>query len=323
MPRLIGAVLLVAWLLTPLPALAGVPVLNVSAPTGELREMVHRIVSEVGPRLEAWLGAAPAAMRVRVADSRSDFDQAAAQLGGPSWAAALAVPDQHLILIRSPKQLGDPYTFRPLLVHEMTHLYLASAMRGVRPPLWLEEGLAMYAAGEGSWSKAAVMTRAVATGKLLPLGSISRSFPSEAGLAELAYAESYYLVGFLLNQGGPQALAELVKGLASGLGVSASLKRATGRGLFATEQAFFSHLETRFSWMGWLVDPAVVWAVVGLLAAVGLVVRRRAQRRRKRRMPPDGAGVEAAPARRWPPPARPRDVLGEAGLRPRREPRQP
>lgn len=298
-------------------ALAG-PHVVVSAPTTQLEQKVREIITEAGPRLAEWLGGEPELIRVRVADSRSDFDAAAAKLGGPQWAGALAVPGRSLILIRSPKQLSDPFRFKPILIHEMAHLYLAAALRGVRAPLWLEEGLAMYAAGESGWSRTMTMTGAVLSGRLLDLQEISLRFPTEAGAAELAYAQSYYLISFLLQKYGPEVLSDVVLGLRQGLGVSAALRRATGLGLHAIQQAFFSHLGARFSWLGWLTSGNTLWAAIGLLAAVGLVLRWRTLRSKRQRMDIDPKEHDLAQVRNWPPPQRRGDVLGEAGLGPER-----
>lgn len=310
------AALLVALLLA-LAGLAGAqtPPLTVQAPTAELQDKVRAIVARAGPRLAAWLGGQPASVQVRVADTTADFNQAAERLGGPTWAGALASPQSGHILIRSPKQLSDPYRFEPLLIHELTHLYLHAVLKGVRAPLWLEEGLAMHAAREGGWSLATGLSRAVIADKLLPLASISRSFPADHGQASLAYAESFYLVGFLLDRHGEEVLAELVQGLAHGMGISASLRRATGLGLYATERAFFAHLEKRFGWLGWLFNESILWALVGLGAAVGLVWRWLVLRRRRfLSEPPPEADAGAGGGRRWPPPRRRVDVLSEAGL---------
>ncbi|CAO0821663.1 hypothetical protein DFAR_2530007 [Desulfarculales bacterium] len=92
------------------------------------------------------------------------------------------MPDQGLILLRSPRQLIEPEQFRLILAHELTHLYLAAALRHREHLLWLEEGLAMYASGEGGWERAAVS--------------------QDSEQASLAYAQSAYMVFYLLNHHG-------------------------------------------------------------------------------------------------------------------------
>lgn len=310
----LGAVLLGLVLAGPAWA-AGGP-LSVTAPTEQLEAKVRVIVARAGERLAAWLGAHPPHIQVTVADTTADFNQAAGRLGGPVWAGALASPALGHILIRSPKQLSDPYRFRPLLVHELAHLYLHAALKGVKAPLWLEEGLAMHAAREGGWSLAAKLSRAVRVGELLPLSAITHRFPAEHDRATLAYAESFYLVGFLMDRHGVGVLSEVVQGLAHGLGVSASLRRATGLGLYATQQAFFDHLHSRFGWLGWLLGDTVLWALMGLAAAVLLVLRWRVLRRRRGTagQDEDEPNLENNGGRRWPPPRHRRDVLSEAGL---------
>ncbi|MBI4799411.1 MAG: hypothetical protein HY794_11945, partial [Desulfarculus sp.] len=129
------------------PAMPPPPALTVQAATPQLEAHVRQIVQETAPRLAAWVGASPPRIQVVVATSEDDFKERVAQLDGPRWAAGLAVPGQGLILLRSPRQLIEPEQFRQLLAHELTHLYLSAALRQREHPLWLEEGLAMYASG--------------------------------------------------------------------------------------------------------------------------------------------------------------------------------
>ena len=291
------------------------PRLTVIAPSPELAAHVRAVASQAAPRLQAWTGAAPSELRIEVAPKREDFQARAAQLGGPQWAAGLALPLQGLILLRSPRQLGDPANFREVLIHEMVHLYLAAGLKGRRAPLWLEEGLAMQLSGEGGWGLAAAMTRAVLGPGLLPLSQLERRFPPGANQASLAYAQSYYVVGWLLDEYGDQALRKVVHALSQDRPLTAALQRATGHSLAGLEERFQEAMEGRFSWLSLLTAGGVLWALVALLAGVGLVIRRRGQKKRMAR----GLGLEEQERLQGPPRQRRRKpsaaILREAGLR--------
>lgn len=283
------------------------PPLTVQAATPQLEAYVRQIVGETAPRLAAWIGASPPRLKIVVAASEEDFKARVAELDGPHWAAGLAVPRQGLILLRSPRQLIEPGQFRPLLAHELTHLYLAAALRQREHPLWLEEGLAMYASGEGGWERAAVMAKGVLQGRLLPLAELEESFPQDSDQASLAYAQSYYLISFLLNHHGPEVFPKIIASLAQGKAMTTALREATGQGLYALEQDFKAEMTSRFSWLTVATAGGTLWVLISLAAAFGLVARRRAQKARMAAMADgeDSGGVHQM-RRRWPPGPRPR-----------------
>lgn len=295
------------------------PQVSVLAPTPELAAYVRQVVAQTAPRLRAWTGAAPPRIRVEVAADQADFTRRAQQLGAPLWAAGLALPQHGLILVRSPRQLGGVEEFVPVLQHELIHLYLAAGLHGRRAPLWLEEGLALLLSGEGGWGRAQVMTRAVLGNKLLPLAELEKSFPADAFQAAVAYAQSYYLVSWLLKNHGQDSLRKIVAALAQDRPLTAALHRATGHGLAALQEAFFADLRARFSWLAVLGASGFLWALVSLVAMVGLVLRRRGQRARLRQSAAREDEPLPRPRRRE---ARDRlRVLGEAGMQPGPEPR--
>ena len=295
-----------------------VPRLEVKAFSGPMALETEMIVRRTAPRLAGWLGAEPARIRVEVPAGRSQFDARVRELGGPSWAAGLALPGRDLIVVRSPGQLTRPEDFDSLLIHELTHLYLDTALKGRDTPVWLQEGLAMYASGEGGWVLGTTMARAVLGEGLEPFSALTHAFPSQAGRAALAYAQSFYFVSFLLNRHGEKVLARLVTELARGRGISDAMRRATGRSLGLVEQDFREAMEDRFSWLALLTAGGVIWGLVALVGGVGLVFRRRAHRRRLASLPERETPAERGlmDRRRWPPPPRRGRVLDEAGHKP-------
>ncbi|MFZ5586389.1 MAG: peptidase MA family metallohydrolase [Thermodesulfobacteriota bacterium] len=256
------------------------PQLSVQAATPELAAHVREIVAEAGPKLGAWLGAAPPRVRVVVAADEADFLQKVRAVGGPEWAAGLALTAEGLILLRPPRLLIDPKQFRLVLIHELVHLYLAAALPRREHPLWLEEGLAMYAAGEGGLERAAAMTQGLLGSGLIPFERLEKDYPESRAQVDLAYAQSYYFVSWLLNRHGPEVLRRVVASLVRGRELTQAFYEATGQGLAALEAEFGQEMTTRFSWLVVLTAGGTLWAGVSLVAGVGLVLRRRAHRRR-------------------------------------------
>lgn len=275
--------------LPPLPPPPPLPRVEVRAARPELAQHTREIVLEAGAKLGVWLGAAPERVRLVVCSDHDEFNRLVAEVKGPEWAAGLALPQEGLILLRSPKLLLDPNQYRLLTIHELTHLYLAAALRHREHPLWLEEGLAMYAADEGGLGRAAAMTRGVLGKGLIPFADLEAEYPVSEEQVELAYAQSYYFVAWLLNQYGPEVLRQVVAQLARGRETTQAFYVATGQGLATLESRFGEEMTNRFSWLALLTAGGSLWALVSLGAGLGLVLRRRAQKRRLQAMP-DGEG---------------------------------
>jgi hypothetical protein len=312
-----AALLLLVILAPPLGAAdKPLPGLAVVAPNLKIAQHVRDILREAAPRLAGLTGGHPGRIKVEVAQDRAAFDRRAKELGGPEWAAGLTVPGRGLILLRSPKQLTQPGDFRPLFIHELTHLYLAPRLKGRDAPLWLEEGLAMYAAGEGGLALASVMTRAVLSEKIKPLGALANRFPKGADEAGLAYAQSYYMVSYLINTYGPEVLPRLLGELARDRALTAALHQVTGQSLAQVEAGFRETMTSRFSWLALLFAGSTLWALVGVVAAAALVWRRRKHKQRLKDLEVlDLQEKEKMNDKRsWPPPPVRGDVMGPAGL---------
>ena len=294
---------------------SGLPHLSVTAPAPQMAAAVRQSVNEISPRLSRFTGSSLTRIKIIVASTPAEFSAKAKDLGAPDWATALAVPKLGLIVLRSPGQLTNPDDFRLVLIHELTHLYLAAALEENRPPLWLEEGLCMHLAQEGGWGRAADMARGVLMEEIIPFRDLEHRFPAQGRAAALAYAQSYYFFGYLLKQYGSETPAKLVRALGQGKDVTAALHQATGKGLAALEQEFKEAMASRFSWLAVLTAAGSIWGLLALVFGVALVVRRRAQVKKRREMA-DGPGAGAQrQTRHWPPPGPRGDVLAGAGLR--------
>ncbi len=118
------------------------------------------------------------------------------------------------------------------MAHEMAHLVVHQVTMngyGVVLPNWLDEGLAMYAEGELSSDLAAALSSAVKQGRLDSVQSLSSSFPADTAGARLAYAESYSLVEYLLeNKGGRENMLKLLGAIRAGCGYEEALQEVYG-----------------------------------------------------------------------------------------------
>ncbi len=141
------------------------------------------------------------------------------------WTGAVAFSDYGILALGvSAGQLSWGET---TMAHETAHLvtYLATMNGyGVALPNWLNEGLATYAEGPLSDDLYEALKSAVERRRLDSVQSLSSSFPADTAGATLAYAESYSLVEYLLeNKGGRENMLELLGAIRGGSGYEEAL----------------------------------------------------------------------------------------------------
>lgn len=125
---------------------------------------------------------------------------------------ARVAPDTLLLLVD-----GRRTRSRDILAHELGHivLHLSFDEQYVEAPMWLDEGVAMYAEGELSAEERSVLDDAIAADRLMSLRSLT-TFPGQAELVPLAYAQSRDLVSFLIEQHGNDSFQMLLYEIGTG-----------------------------------------------------------------------------------------------------------
>ncbi|MBI4775164.1 MAG: hypothetical protein HY788_13495 [Deltaproteobacteria bacterium] len=238
-----------------------------------LQKRVERVATEVTEKT----GLTPPEMTtVLLAPDLGGFrDAVPGESAVPYWADGLAVPSLDLIVLKSPKILpnSDPLE---IFIHEYVHILLSYHSGGDEIPTWLNEGLAMYLSGEWGWSRSIYMTRAVLSGKVMPLQELERGFPSDVERARTAYAESYYVIAFLRENFGVKGLHVFIRFYQKGFGFGNALHRATGLRFEELENRWERFLKLRFSVLPLLTSGGTLWFVMALLF---LLAYRRKRRR--------------------------------------------
>jgi hypothetical protein len=302
---------LLILIFVPAPALGRI---TVKAADAGLVRYVEEIYYANRARLQAITGQTLASFTVEVAADSVRMQQRLSQFHAPHWAGGLALPGAGLILLTPPRLLQGSQSFETLFLHELTHLYVAQALGGKDCPWWLQEGIAMLAAGENSLRHAAGMGQAVWQNKLYPWSAMSRrGFFPDSRNASLAYAQAYYMSAFL-EEKKPGSLAAVIAGLSQGLDLNRALYQTLGLNLRQSEAAFEEAMKKRFSWLAVSIFSSL-WVLVAVLAAVGLVLRRKSQLRRMRDMASreNLAYFSSSPVSSG---RRRANPLAEAGLRP-------
>jgi hypothetical protein len=211
-----------------------------------------------------------------------------AQPGGtwiPLWAIGVAYPAENVIVLRSPRAAkGSRIDVVDVFAHEFSHVALGRALAGVAVPVWLNEGLAMYEAREWTFSRISVLTRASLMDRLIPLPVLTLSFPEEEGPAELAYAESFMFVSFLINKVGREAFHRLIRDYTRYGDLEGALRRGTGMNLTDLEERWLVYLKLRVSWIPIITSVSTLWFIAALIFVYGYARKKRQAKRRLKEM---------------------------------------
>lgn len=200
--------------------------------------------------------------------------------GAPDWGAAIAIPDQHRIVMQGSgagSGAGDP---RAVLRHELAHLALHEAL-GDLPPRWFDEGYAGYAAGE--WDRSDVLAASlglVMHGIPSSLDSLEDDFHGGASRASGAYALAYRAVSDIAALDQRRGLSLFFEYWKQ----TGSMDRAMRQAFGITQSGFEAEWRTRtmrrYGALAVAANLSVLFALLAFLLVPLLWVRRRRDNRR-------------------------------------------
>jgi hypothetical protein len=200
--------------------------------------------------------------------------------GAPDWGAAIAIPEEHRIVMQGSgagSGAGDP---RVVLRHELAHLALHEYL-GALPPRWFDEGYAGYAAGE--WSRDEVLAASlglVIHGVPASLDSLEDGFHGGSSRASGAYALAYRAVSDLAALD-PQRGLSLFFGYWKQTGsLDLAMRRAYGLTKPAFEAGWRSRTMRRYGALAILANLSLLFALLAFFLLPLYWVRRRRDRRR-------------------------------------------
>lgn len=142
----------------------------------------------------------------------------------PEWSNGLAYPKVRAIYLHQDHLAGLERTLR----HELAHLALAELHT---LPLWMNEGLAVWASESVSFERMKTLTQARLTGDIIPISSLKRSFPSSPSRAQLAYAQSAHLITYLADHHGEDHLRASLKTLSNQASLDTTFRKHFGLSL--------------------------------------------------------------------------------------------
>jgi hypothetical protein len=195
----------------------------------------------------------------------------------PVWMAGAAIPAQQLIIVRVlPGQ--TPQSLKPLLAHELTHVILKADYRGHDDwPLWFQEGLAMRESRTEGLREYVTLSAAALFDRMLPLQSLSSSFPAAEAEARLAYAQSASFLAFLDANYGQGRFTVLMRELRV-RSFEDAFRTAYRTGIGAAEGQWLRWVNRRFAWVPAVTSETAFWLLITLLFLVAIAARRRRSR---------------------------------------------
>jgi len=234
---------------------------------GEIEHVRDQIAEVIG---RDWGGVT----EVRLGYGRSEYEALA--VGGerpPSWAVALAWPDQNIVLVEAHSLVqGDG---QQTLRHELAHVALGQLGKGW--PRWFQEGLAQELTGERKYrlSEYATLARAVRQDRVFRFDDLAAGFPARPDDVEIAYAQSAAFVAFLHERYGADVFGRLIDGVGLGQPFETAFARAFHSSLSHEERLFKDELPSRYPIWPIVTGGTTLWAMIGVLLVVAWARKRR------------------------------------------------
>lgn len=249
----------------------------------EDRRFADRVISiatQTSNRLINDIGISPSdTIRIHIAETLEAF-QTFTPGAIPDWGEGYAVPDWNLIVLKSPRITGSLENLNEVVVHELAHILLHSAMRSADIPRWLDEGFAMFSAREWGFLDRVSLILAVLSDNLVPLSAIHRvnTFPEHK--AQLAYQESALMVQYIIRQYGRSGLQSLLYQLRRTGSINQACQQAFGISVVQLEQEWLNFMQETYGWkavpgesLSLFIGPLFVTLFV--LAYISMRYRRR------------------------------------------------
>lgn len=251
----------------------------------EARQKIQRLIEiadATRQELSSRLGAPVLGeLHVRIARTAGEMTTLApSNAPYPKYATGVAYPDLRLVLITlDPRHPNERHDIVQTFQHELAHVALYDAVKGHDVPRWFNEGFAVFVSGEGSIPRLQTLWTATLAGNIIPLERLERSFPDDAILASIAYAEAADVVRYLVRTQEQYRFDGLVERIARGMDFDQALLGAYGIDRMSLESEWREDIARRYTFWPVLTGSTALW--VGIVGLFFWAYRRRRVRDRR------------------------------------------
>ena len=136
----------------------------------------------------------------------------------------------------------------------------------------------MLVSTEWSWTDNLAMSKSSVFGQFMPLREIELVNRFSRSRAQVAYAESYLAVKYLIDNYGAQALKRFLDEIRRGSSVDEALMASSGATYAEFEKEFQEYLRQRYNIVTLFTDMTYLWAALALIVIIGVFLRYRKRR---------------------------------------------
>ncbi len=262
-----------------------------------VRQRVGDFVLEYHPADEAYANQVGATLLMGSARLRKDFSIPSfrgsrlviawdsyhfEELSGghfPHWGAALARPEDRLIVMKSPRWANVMRNPTGTVMHEMVHLATGMLTNNHRIPIWLSEGIAVEESGEVRGDSPISMATAMTSGALMDLWELDGLHGFSSEHAGLAYLQAESAVIFFKERYGRFTLIQLLLEVGRGTPFEQAFDHVTAGGWYGFNQEYKEWARKRFG--GYFIQDLNTWIWVGIVLLAGVAVLLRKLRARR------------------------------------------
>lgn len=191
----------------------------------------------------------------------------------PDWGAAAAIPERKMIILKSPDRFNLNKSLKELVIHEYAHLIVFQKSIFFEPPRWVNEGVAMYSSREWGWSDNIAMNKSALFGQFIPLKEIDQVNRFNESKAQIAYAESFLAVKYLIDNYTKNSMKRYFEGYVISGNRDSALMKAAGANAKEFEAEINEHLNKQFNLAGLLMDTIFFWIFLALVLVVGAFLK--------------------------------------------------
>ena len=162
----------------------------------------------------------------------------------PEWfVGGVASAKDSKILLATPKKEININKFPEVITHELTHVF-TNLITFSNHPAWIHEGIALWEADQWDSRKEVVLKWAISEEELFSLEELKKPFTrlKDHRRINLAYAQSYTAVKFILDKYGREKLLEILDEFSKGNSVDKAARHVLNMAMEEFEQQWFDFI---------------------------------------------------------------------------------